>query len=109
MDIKISGIDDAVIARIDIKAKALSIKLDRKISRNEYIKRLVNANVMMQDDEIRQDKFDKAIELFQSEMRDLKGTIQEYLDSNSRLFYMVASGVDIDEIENDEYEGDEDN
>lgn len=95
MDIKISNVDAAYVKEIDRKTKKLSSKLGRKVSRNEYIKMLIQNDCELRLIQLKEDKFDDAVKLLISTLSRQEKTLQEFIDSNARLFHLLASGEDI--------------
>lgn len=95
MDIKISNVDVAYVKEIDKKAEDLSSKLGKKVSRNEYIKMLIQNDCELRLIQLKEDKFDEAVKLLISTLSRQEKTLQEFIDSNTRLFHLLASGEDI--------------
>ncbi|MEG0553846.1 MAG: hypothetical protein RR533_10055, partial [Carnobacterium sp.] len=70
MDIKIRNLDDALVAKLDAKAKLIGERRGKPMSRNELIKIILEKSMI-------QDIITEEL----SEMKDLKKVIQEYVDT----------------------------
>lgn len=101
MDIKVTNVDVAYIKEIDRKAAELSKRLGRKFSRNEYIKMLIQNDCELRLLELKEDKFDEAVKNLIATLKHQESTLQNFIDSNNRLFHLLASGIDIEDIENE--------
>ncbi len=97
MDIKVTNVDATFVKEIDRKAKELTKKLGRKFSRNEYIKMLIQNDCELRLTQLKEDKFDHAVGNLTATLNSQQETLQSFIDSNNRLFHMMASGVDISE------------
>lgn len=97
MDVLIRDIEPMYVNEIDKKAKELSKKLGRKFSRNEYIKMLIQNDCELRLTKLKEDKFDDAVDLLNATLDRQTKTLQEFIDSNTRLFHLMASGEDIGE------------
>ena len=103
MDILIRDVDVAYVKEIEKKAEQISTNLGRIFSRNEYIKMLIQNDVELKLAKLKEDKFDQAVENLTITLRNQERTLQNFIDSNSRLFHMLASGVDImEEVSEDD-------
>lgn len=103
LDILIRDVDATYVKEIEKKAEQISTNLGRFFSRNEYIKMLIQNDVELKLAKLKQDKFDLAVDNLTITLRNQERTLQNFIDSNSRLFHMLASGVDImeEELEDD--------
>lgn len=99
MDVLIRDIEPTYIKEIDKKADEYSKRLGRRFSRNEYIKMLIQNDCELRLTELTEQKFDNAIDEVVTAMKREETTLQRYIDSNSRLFHLMASGIDISEGE----------
>lgn len=97
MDIKVTNVDVAFIKEIDRKAGEISNKLGRKFSRNEYIKMLIQSDCELRLTQLKEDKFDKAVVHLTETLKRQEEKLQSFIDSNNRLFYLLANGIDINE------------
>lgn len=97
MDIKISNVDPMYVKEIDKKAKELSKNLGKKISRNEYIKRLIQNDCELNFIKLKEDKYDHAIEFLTVTLARQENTIQSFIESNTKLFNLIASGKSLAE------------
>ena len=97
MDIKVTGIDPVYVREIEKKAEEKGRRLGRKFSRNEYIKMLIQNDCELRLTELKEDKFDQAVNNLMMSLGNHDKKLQEFIDSNSRLFHFLASGVDITE------------
>lgn len=97
MDIKVSNVDPAYIKEIDKRAEELSDKLGRKFSRNEYIKMLIQNDCELRLTKLKEDKFDHAVDNLVTTLSRQEETLQNFINSNNRLFHMLATGIDLDE------------
>ncbi|MDE1549481.1 hypothetical protein [Jeotgalibaca caeni] len=95
MDILIRDVDVAYVKEIEKKAEQISKNLGKFFSRNEYIKILIQNDVELRLAKFKEDKFDQAVENLTITLNNQERTLQNFIDSNSRLFHMLASGVDI--------------
>ncbi|HAJ4038286.1 MULTISPECIES: hypothetical protein [Bacillaceae] len=100
MDIKVTNVDVAYIKEIDRKAEEVSKKIGRKFSRNEYIKMLIQNDAELRLIKIKEQKFDEAIKNLSVTLRRQENKLQEFINSNNRLFHLMASG---EILEGDEY------
>lgn len=97
MDIKVTNVDVAYIKEIDRKAKQLSHKLGRNFSRNEYIKMLIQNDCELRLMELKEDKFDTTVKHLTITLERQTEQLQEFINSNNRLFYLLANGIDIED------------
>ena len=97
MDILIRDVDPAYAKEIDKKAAEISKKLGRNFSRNEYIKMLIQNDSELRLLQLKEDKFDQAVTMLTASFESQENKLQEFIDSNNRLFHMMATGVDIEE------------
>lgn len=103
MDVLVRDIDPVYIKEIDRKAAEISTRLDRKFSRTEYIKMLIQNDAELRLIKIKEQKFDEAIKNLSVTLRRQENTLQEFINSNNRLFHLMASGETI--LEMDEENG----
>lgn len=103
MDIKVCGVDVAYVKEIDRKAEQISKKIGRRFSRNEYIKMLIQNDAELRLLQLKEQKFDETVENLLVALKRQEAKFQEYIDSNSKLFLLMASGdviqEGIDELE----------
>lgn len=97
MDILIRDIDPVYIREIERKAEKLSGALRRNFSRNEYIKMLIQNDFELRLTQLKEDKFDVSIDNLIHSLQSQENTLQEYINSNNRLFHLMASGIDVEE------------
>ncbi|MCM3033696.1 hypothetical protein [Niallia sp. MER 6] len=97
MDIKVSNVDLVYIKEIDKRAQELSDKLGRKFSRNEYIKMLIQNDCELRLTKLKEDKFDHAVDNLVTTLSRQEATLQSFINSNNRLFHLLATGIDISE------------
>lgn len=97
MDIKVTNVDVAYIKEIDRKAEKISRKIGRRFSRNEYIKMLIQNDCELRLTKLKEDKFDAAIDSLNHTLDRQADKLQEFINSNNRLFHLLASGVDIED------------
>lgn len=95
VDILIRDIKPMYVGEIDKKASELSKKLGRKVSRNEYIKMLIQHDCELKLVKLKKDNFDRAVANLTVTLERQEKKLQEFIDSNARLFHLMASGVDI--------------
>lgn len=81
MDAYIRNLDDALVAKLDAKAKLIGERRGKPMSRNELIK-IILEKAMIQD----------IITEELSEMKDLKKVIQEYVDTNNYIIQALLTG-----------------
>lgn len=81
MDIKIRNLDDALVAKLDAKAKLIGERRGKPMSRNELIKIILEKSMI-------QDIITEEL----SEMKDLKKVIQEYVDTNNYIIQALLTG-----------------
>jgi len=62
MEIKIRDVDAAHVRELDRKATAMAKRTGRKCSRNDYMKMLIERDVMLPLEIQKEDRFDRAIE-----------------------------------------------
>ena len=99
MDIKVTKLEPVYVKQVDRKAAELSEKLGRNFSRNEYIKMLIQNDCELRLTQIKEDNFDRAIKNLNYTLTNQSEKLQEFIDSNNRLFHLIRSGVDILESE----------
>ena len=99
MDILIRNIDVAYVKEIDQKAEELSEHLGRSFSRNEYIRMLVQNDCELRLKKLKEDNFYRAVDNLNHTLTNQTEKLQEFIDSNSRLFHLMRSGIDILESE----------
>ncbi|MGW8786050.1 hypothetical protein [Heyndrickxia sporothermodurans] len=97
MDIKVTNVDVSYIKEIDRKAEEITQKLGRKFSRNEYIKMLIQNDCELRLMKLKEDVFDQAIKGLNQTLDSQTNKLQEFINSNNRLFYLLASGIDIED------------
>lgn len=81
MDIYIRSIDEATIAKLDSKARLLSERRGKSMSRNELIKIIIE-KAMIED--VLAEEY--------SEMSELKKVLQEYIDGNNYIIQAILTG-----------------
>lgn len=92
MEVKVR-VDAKYIVEIDRKAAELSKKLGRNYSRNEYFKMLIQRDDL---EDIKQDKFDRALENMIAFNKRFIDTLQEYIYTHDKLTIAVAKLADVD-------------
>lgn len=97
MDILVRGIEPIFIKEIDKKASELTKKLGRNFSRNEYILMLIQNDCELRLTELKAQKFDLAVEHLIKSLERQEDKLQEFINSNNRVFYLLASGEDLEE------------
>lgn len=97
MDVLIRNIEPMYVNEIDKKAKELSKNLGRNFSRNEYIQMLIQNDCELRLTQLKEDRFDHAIDMLTATLDRQEKTLQEFINSNTRLFHLMASGEDIAE------------
>lgn len=97
MDILIRDVDPVYAKEIDKKAAEISKKLGRNFSRNEYIKMLIQNDSELRLLQLKEDKFDQVVTMLTSSFINQENKLQEFIDSNNRLFHLMATGADIEE------------
>lgn len=97
VDIKVTGIEPAYVKEVERKAEEISDRLGKKISRNEYIKMLIQNDCELRLMKLKEDKFDQAVMNLSISLDNHDKRLQEFIDSNNRLFHLLASGIDITE------------
>uniref|UniRef100_UPI00344BE2CA hypothetical protein n=1 Tax=Carnobacterium sp. TaxID=48221 RepID=UPI00344BE2CA len=79
-------------------AKELSKIEGRSISRNDYAVMIYHENCNYELLKLKEDKFDKAVASMNYTMNEQTKILQEFIDSNNRLFHLMASGIDLSTI-----------
>ena len=97
MDVLIRNIEPLYIKEIDRKAEFISTRIGRNFSRNEYIQMLIQNDCELRLMELKKDKFDQAVENLTVSLGNHDKKLQEFIDSNNRLFHFMASGIDVSE------------
>ncbi|MFP7474442.1 hypothetical protein SFC55_25995 [Niallia taxi] len=97
MDILIRDIDPSYIKEIDKRSEELTEKLGRNFSRNEYIRMLIQNDCELRLTKIKEDKFDHAVDNLVTTLSRQEETLQNFINSNNRLFHLLATGIDINE------------
>ncbi|MDK8643288.1 hypothetical protein ABZ787_12990 [Micrococcus luteus] len=97
MDILIRDIDPSYIKEIDKRSEELTEKLGRNFSRNEYIKMLIQNDCELRLTKLKEDKFDHVVDNLVTTLSRQEKTLQNFINSNNRLFHMLATGIDLDE------------
>lgn len=96
MDILIRNIEPAYLKEIERKAGDISNRLGRNFSRNEYINMLIQNDCELRLIKLKEDKFDQAVINLSQSLHNQEERLQEFIDSNNRLFHLIASGIDIE-------------
>lgn len=94
MDIKVTNIEPAYVKEIERKAEELGEKLGRSFSRNEYIKMLIQNDCELRLMKLKEDNFNRAVDNLNFTLTNQSEKLQEFIDSNNRLFHLIISGVD---------------
>lgn len=102
MDILIRGVEVAYVKEIERKAATLSKELGKSFSRTEYLKMLIQNDCELRLMEKKEKKFNLAVDELLSTLDNQESKLQEFIDSNNRLFHFMSSGVDIDDVNLDE-------
>lgn len=89
MDIKIRNIETKYICDLDKKAKLLSNKLGKKVSRNEYVKRLIEAEYELSSYQEKEDRFDRTIASTILAIERLESRIQDNNNLMIRVLYAL--------------------
>ena len=97
MDILIRDIDPSYIKEIDKRSEELKEKLGRNFSRNEYIKMLIQNDCELRLTKLKEDKFDHAVDNLVTTLSRQEETLQNFINSNNRLFHLLATGIEINE------------
>jgi len=79
MDVLIRGVKRVHIAEIDRKAAVLSDKLGRKFSRNEYLLMLIEQDHDLRLLQLKEDKFDRAVENLTATLDRQDSTLRELI------------------------------
>ncbi|MRJ48515.1 hypothetical protein [Fundicoccus ignavus] len=95
MDILIRSIDVAYAKEIERKAKDIRNKIGTEFSRNDYIKMLIQNDCEFQLTKLKEDKFDRVVDNLNYTLTNQSETLQEFIDSNNRLFHFMVSGIDM--------------
>lgn len=95
MDILIRDIDTSYVKEIERKAEKISKKLGRPFSRNEYIKMLIKNDCELRLIELKEDKFNQAVDNLTNTLSNQENKLQEFIDSNNRLIHFFATGEDV--------------
>lgn len=85
------------VNEIDRKAQEISEKIGRTFSRNEYIQMLIQNDCELRLTELKKQEFDHAVENLTETLKRQEKKLQDFIDSNNRLFHFLASGIDSDE------------
>lgn len=99
MDVLIRNIDVTYAKEIERKAKDISNKIGTEFSRNDYIKMLIQNDCELQLVKLKEDKFDRAVDNLNYTLTKQSEILQEFIDSNNRLFHFMVSGIDVLENE----------
>lgn len=97
MDIKITKVNDKIIKEIDKRANKISIRTGKLFSRNQYIKYLIENNLNFIEPSISEDNYDRSISNLIWTMENQKNTLNEFIRSNNRIFYLIANDIDSSE------------
>ncbi|MFP7474266.1 hypothetical protein SFC55_25105 [Niallia taxi] len=97
MDVLIRNIDPMYIKEIDKKSEEITKKLGRKFSRNEYIKMLIQNDSELRLIKLKEDRYNQAVDNLVSTLSRQEQTLQNFINSNNRLFHLLATGTDINE------------
>ena len=97
MDVLIRDIDPMYVKEIDRKTEELSDRLGRKFSRNEYFKMLIQNDCELRLTKLKEDRFDQAVDNLISTLSRQEITLQNFINSNNRLFHLLANGIDVSE------------
>lgn len=99
MDIKVTSIEPAYVKEIERKAEEIGNKLGRSFSRNEYIKMLIQNDCDLRLTQLKEDKFNRAVDNLNYTLTEQSNKLQEFIDSQNRLFHFIVSGVDVSQEE----------
>ncbi|WP_242384598.1 hypothetical protein [Enterococcus faecalis] len=93
----VRGIDEVYISKIDKKAEALSIKLGRKVSREEYIRMILESDNAMSMYELQKKLLEETIDRFTRIMEIQNDTFERYIESNEMLIELMT-GISIEDL-----------
>ncbi|MFI8496626.1 hypothetical protein ACIGC1_27965 [Peribacillus butanolivorans] len=94
MNILIRGVDPIFAKELEKKANEISKKIGRDFSRNEYILMLIQNDCELRLTKLKEDKFDQAVDSLSHTLDRQTDKLQEFINSNNRLFHLLASGID---------------
>lgn len=90
MNVLVRGIDPSYIKEIDRRCELISAKLNRKYSRQEYLKNLIQNEVERSLFDFKQDQFDIAIKNLGTTLDRQTNMLQEYIDTNNELIEVIV-------------------
>lgn len=96
-DIKIRGINEELILSFDRKAVELTNKLNRPVSRNEYIKMVLESQQAMPVYELQKKLLEETIDRFTRIMEMQNDTFERYIESNEMMIELMT-GIPIEEL-----------
>ncbi len=95
--IKLRGIDSMYIENIDRKAEALSTKLNRNVSREEYIRMLIEGENSTTMYELQKNILEETIDRFTRVMEIQTDTFERYIERNEMMMELMT-GIPVEEL-----------
>ncbi|EOP43900.1 hypothetical protein ACU80C_31550 (plasmid) [Bacillus mycoides] len=90
MDILLRGIDRKYIKDIDKRCELISVKLNRKYTRAEYLRNLIQNDVEHSLLQFKQDKFDEAVGNVSVSLERQENKLQEYIDVTNEFIRLMG-------------------
>lgn len=90
MDILLRGIDRKYIKDIDKRSELISVKLNRKYTRAEYLRNLIQNDVEHSLLQFKQDKFDEAVGNVSVSLERQENKLQEYIDVTNEFIRLMG-------------------
>lgn len=95
--LKIRNVNAETIISLERRAEELSLKLDRPISRNEYIKMVLESQQAMPVYELQKKLLEETIDRFTRIMELQNDTFERYIESNEMMIELMT-GIPIEEL-----------
>lgn len=95
--IRIRGVKEETVIGIDRKAKELGKKLNRPISRNEYMKMLLEGENSRTMYELQKNLLEETIERFTRVMEIQTDTFERYIERNEMMMELMT-GIPVEDL-----------
>lgn len=90
IDIKVRNVRYESIRAVERNAKELSAKLNRIVSREEYLRMMIEKDNSKTHYELQKQLLEKTVDRFSDLIEQQSKTINEYIDSNERLIQLLV-------------------
>lgn len=97
MEIKVRGVDPVAVRKIDGMAKK------RGMSRNEFVKILLEKTAVMKEMEVERDRLNVTMSSYNDLFKLLIGRVDDLEKNNEKLFILISLATDIPLLEVDNF------